>query len=513
MIYSNLSNNVPLYLLGFILHSSSIFMKNNPLIVQLASLSRKEMTRFAEFAASPYFTKHKQVRALTELLSEIHPDYTEKKCDRAAIYQKLNPGEPHQQSQLAIVFTYTLRLLEQFLIVESLAQDGILEDKTLYFSQLRKRNLNHLLKTDWETANEKRGVEPTLHGSKSSVFYEKKIRTAAEQDAISLQLGQTETQFLEQKQSLLDDYYLSESMKDACERSQRYRLLKTSPPAFLFFEKLMETLPSFPEKTLQSPAVNVYSQLYNLLTSNDLGQFQVCKITIKENEAYLDQDEIQNLYNYLQNFCIQQINNGHQQFLVEVFRLYQHQLDSQLLLVDGVLPEWHFKNIVTTGLRLDERQWVRDFIENYSEKLAESVAGNAYSYNLAAWFYHVGKPAEVLPLLLQVEYTDLRYNLDAKALLLRTYFDLEEEEALLAHTEAFSQFVKRNKSLTDFQKKGYFNLIRFSQRAFKLKMKEHFAKQDKWKEALQKLVSEMAKAEPIFNRTWLEGKVGKLRNW
>ncbi|MBK9015910.1 MAG: hypothetical protein IPM82_18635 [Saprospiraceae bacterium] len=79
---------------------------------------------------------------------------------------------------------------------------------------------------------------------------------------------------------------------------------------------------------------------------------------------------------------------------------------------------------------------------------------------LAAWFYHVGKAGRGASALLQVEYTDLRYNLDAKSLLLRTHFDLEEEEALLAHADV-RQFVKRNKSLTDFQKKATSNLIRF----------------------------------------------------
>ncbi|MCF8244554.1 MAG: hypothetical protein K9J37_08330 [Saprospiraceae bacterium] len=486
-------------------------MKNNPLIVQLASLSRKEMTRFVEFANSPYFNKHLQVRALAEYLSEIYPNFTDKKCERTFIFQKLNPGQPHQQSQLAIIFTYSIRLLEQFLIVESLAEEGRLEDKTLYFSQLRKRNLTNQLKTDWESKNENRTVETSEADGKSSQFYEKRIRTATEQDAIAMQLGRTETQFLEEKQAYLDGYYLSESLRDACERIQRYRLLKTSPPAFAFFEKTREALIEMPETIRQTPSIDVYFQLYALLKTDELSQFPVCKATIREHENHFDREELQNLYNYLQNFCIQQINNGHQQFLGEIFKLYQLQLDSQLLFVDGVLPEWHYKNIVTTGLRLEERAWVRDFIEKYSSMLAESVAGNAYSYNLAAWFYHVGKPEEVLPLLLQVEYTDLRYNLDAKSLLLRTYFDLEEEGALLAHADAFSQFVKRNKSLTDFQKKGYFNLIRFSQRAFKLKIKQDFAKQQKLEEGLQKLVADIGKTEPIFNRTWLEIKLKELR--
>jgi len=485
-------------------------MKNNPLFLLAKSLTRKEMTRFSEFAASPYFNKHKQVRLLVAYISDIYPDFSEKKCDRTVIFPQLFPGQPHDQPQLAIVFSYAARLMEKFLVVEALEANGQLSDKALYFSQLRKRNLNALLKTDWEKGTEKRSLGNHERDSTSDFLHEK-IRTASEKDAIALRLGQTETGYLEEKQAYLDDFYLTETLRDACERSQRYRLLKTTPPASLLLENMVGTLTANPALRQISPSVNVYFHLYNLLKNNVLGQFQVCKDTIRDNEPHLDREALQNLYNALQNYCIQQINNGHPRFLQEVFRLYQHQLDTQLLLVDGVLPEWHYKNIVTTGLRLDERQWVRDFIEKYSPSLAESVAVNAYSYNLAAWFYHVGKPTEVLPLLLQVEYTDLRYNLDAKSLLLRTYFDLEEEDALFSHCEAFGQFVKRNKSLTDFQKKGYFNLIRFSQRAFKLKLQKGFVKRENWQAGLQKLDAEMTEATPVFNQTWLEGKVKELK--
>lgn len=485
-------------------------MKSNPLIAHLATFSRKEMTRFAEFAASPYFNKHKQVRALAALLSEIYPDFSEKKCERGLLFQQLFPGQPHEQPQLAIVFTYTIRLLEQFLAIETLVENGGLEDKTLYSNQLRKRNLTQFLKLGGEKTTSNRDLPKVDFAEGASIFYQKQIRNLAEKDAIGLRLGNNGTLVLEQKQNALDSYYLTESLKDACERSERQRLLKSKNAESVVYEKIVEILDKDPDLLPISSPANIYFQLYKLLKNNDLEAFKPVKALIIEHEKSFGREEVQNLYNYLQNFCIHQINQGHQHFLKEVFNLYQHQLDQQLLLVDGVLPEWHYKNIVTTGLRLDERRWVRDFIEKYSQSLGEAVAENAYRYNLAAWHYHVGQPSEVLPLLLKVEFTDLRYNLDAKSLLLRTYFDLEEGEALLAHAEAFSQFVKRNKALTDFQKQGYFNFIHFAKRMFKLRMQADFAKRENWMESLQKLQNDMANAATIFNKSWLESKVKAL---
>lgn len=488
-------------------------MKNNPLVVHLASLNRKEMTRFHEFAASPYFNKHKDVRSLVALLSEMYPDFSEKKCTRTAIFQMLFPEKPHDQPSLAILFTYAIRLLEQFMVVEELSETGALHDKTLYSKQLRKRNLVSFLREDLvkpEIKTTKQARPINTEQIDSAAHFERKYRAAVEKDAVALALGQPVLSNLKEKQDHLDAFYLTEKLRDACEMHQRSRLLKAvSPPDFVL-EKLAEQLNADEKWAVNFPTVNSYLQVYNLLKTNDIDSFHQCLESVHEKLGHFNQEEAQNLFNYLQNHCIEQINRGNQGFLQEVFKLYQLQLENQFLMVNGVLPEWHYKNIVTTALRLDERTWVRNFIENYRANLAPTVADNAYSYNLAAYFYHIGQPKAVLPLLLQVEYTDLRYNLDAKSLLLRTYFDLEEGEALLAHAEAFTQFVKRNKSLSDFQKKGYFNLVRFAKKAYQLKQQQDFVKMEKWKENLHRFQLELRNEETVFNKVWLEAKLAEM---
>ncbi|MCU0347174.1 MAG: hypothetical protein MUC59_09525, partial [Saprospiraceae bacterium] len=317
--------------------------------------------------------------------------------------------------------------------------------------------------------------------------------------------------FLQEKQLHLDAFYLVEKLRDACEIVQRSRLMKTVLPADPMLDFLLEKLSTDATILDAQPVVATYLFLYKLLISSGLGDFKKCLETVQENERLLNREAAQGLYNTLQNYCIEQINRGDTVFLREIFKIYQLQLHSKLLLEEGVLPEWHYKNIVTTALRLEERQWARDFIEAYRKHLAPAAADNAYRFNLAAYFYHIGEASKVLPLLVQVEYTDLRYNLDAKALLLRTYFDLSEEEALLAHVEAFTQFVKRNKSLTEFQKKGYFNLIKLTQRAFKLNLQKDFLKPEKWQEQFGKLAADLKSAEPVFNRSWLVLKLEMLK--
>lgn len=496
-------------------------MKNNTLIVILSKLDRKEMTRFEAFARSPYFNKHKDVIALVGYLSQIYPHFSEKKCDREVIFQHLYPALPHRQQQLAIIFTYALRLLEQFLVLEQWRQAGEIEDKTLYSKALRSRDLLFLIKNNTEGkagggrngAGKSSGPAGIPQAAHDSQAYLQLARQAAEADQVAMQLGQTGSRLLDEKNSWLDAFYLTEKLKDACEWQQRKVLLKIEQQEDPILRPLLEFLDAHVENFGSFPPVIVYFRLCKLLIANEIKSYHATLAGIRQLEHFLPKETRQNVFNYLQNFCIQQINSGNQEFLRELFELYRYQLEKELLLVNGYLPEWHFKNIVTTGLRLDEHAWVRQFLENYRDSLHPEVRENAYSYNLAAFFYHLKNYEEVLRLLLSVEYTDLRYHLDAKSLLLRTYYDLEEEEALLSLTEAFRQFLKRNKSLSEFQKQGYFNLLRFTRLAFRLKMTKGFVPEKKWEADRKKLQAGLTSAETVFNQSWLKRVAAELENW
>ena len=93
-------------------------MLKNKLILLLNTFSKKEMTRFSEFAQSPYHNKHEEVQALVRYLATIYPQFSAKKCDRFRIFKKLFSDEPHDQARLALLFTYTFRLAKDFLSLE-----------------------------------------------------------------------------------------------------------------------------------------------------------------------------------------------------------------------------------------------------------------------------------------------------------------------------------------------------------------------------------------------------------
>jgi len=118
-------------------------MQGNPLIQIISTFTTKEMTRYVEFACSPYFNKHKDTIRLIRLLAKLFPDLSEKRCDRYRLFKKLFPQKPHHQANLSLLFTYAFRLLEKFLLTEQM--EGEAFDRQLHLlEQYRARGFYQL---------------------------------------------------------------------------------------------------------------------------------------------------------------------------------------------------------------------------------------------------------------------------------------------------------------------------------------------------------------------------------
>ena len=478
-------------------------MLNNSLILGLNKLSRKEMTRFRDFSLSPYHNKNVEVVAFLEYLNGIYPDFNEKRCDKYKIWSKITKRKTFNQAHFNLLISYALRLFESFLAVEKLTTKTE-EEQFLCMENLRERLLfKHYEKLFRNTSKDLKKGE-----YRDADYYLTQYRFANESDQKYLKVTQKRTDDgLQQKQDALDLWFMAMKLRDACEMYMRHRLYGQEYEAGLLTEVLDKI------KTQQAhfqdiPAVHIYYLAYEMLRLNEAKDYFLLKDEIEKQSSLFPKSELQNIYNYLQNFCIRQINQGATEFHKELFQIYRSQLEKGLIFdKEGNLLEWHYKNIVTVGLRSKNYDWVRAFIEDYKKYLLPEVIENAYSFNLANYFFAVKNYQEVLPLLIQVEYSDMRYKLDVRALLLRTYYHLEETEPFYALCDSFNQLLIRTKVLTDFQRKGYHNMIKMSRKIFAWRAARRFIAKPDWLREQGKLQVELEGLKPVFNEGWLRGEL------
>ncbi len=462
------------------------------------------MTRFKDFALSPYHNKHKGVQEILLYLNGHYPQFTEKNCGNAVLARALFPEKTEATAQIPVLLTYVRRLLYQFLDIEAY-EESSLSKSIFLLSQLRQKkqtkvHLKHL-------AQERKSTD--VQAVRDSAYFHKRFLLDGEADKMyTEQAVGKEKEALQQKANHLDAYYLSEKLKDACEMLVRSRMVKVDYSSILL-EAILQVVQQDKERYFEIPPVNVYYHIYQMIVKEDAQYYETAFQAVNEFSTFFPREELQNIYNYLQNYCVYQINKSRPEFLRASFQLYQIQLGKGLLFINDHLPEWHYKNIVTAGLRLEEVDWIRNFIEEYRPLLLAEVQENAYSYNLAAYYYATEEYKKAMQLLLQVSYTDARYSMSAKALLLRTYYDLEEHEALVALCKSFVQSLQRDKSIADFRRKGYKSLFKLTQKASQLRYRRPFTQKEKSKLALEKLKEEVAVTKP-FNKRWLEERVGRL---
>lgn len=480
-------------------------MQKNKLTQLLAVLSRREMTRFKEFAFSPYFNKHEDIQALVAYLSDVYPNFNTEQCDREVIFQALFPGEPHDQSRLALIFTYTMRLLENFLIQEQHQENEYAQQLLLLKAFRLKKQYHHYEKILQSVNKQCRNI--TL---KDDFYYHWHYQLAAEADTYYNQMQRRQTDHnIQYKQNNLDQFYLLEKIKDACEMHMRRRILNVDYSTRML-EAVQRELHDNEAEYTREPLILLYYQIYQMLTQEDTTFYFTAFQTLQRYEHSFTKSELHYIYNYFQNYCIQHINRGEGRFMEEIFKLYKAQLKQGLLFEDDHLSEWHFKNIVTVAIRLNEMTWVKDFIEQYKAKLPPEAQENAYRFNMASYHYAMQEYDKVLQLLLKVEYSDLRYSLGARALLLRTYYDLEEYEALISLVQSFTLYLRRNKLMADSNREGHQNLFKFTRRAAQLRAKLGYEDDEKLQKQLNKLKESINSAGPILNKGWLLEKIQEL---
>ena len=481
-------------------------MQKNNLIQLLKSFSRKEMTRFCEFIHSPYHNKHREVQVLVGYLNKIFPDFLEKKCNREKVFKTLFPKQKHDQANLALLFTYTFRLAKEFLTIERYKAQKERQSIDL-LQALRQKGQSEFYEKQLSQSQE--SLKATIF--RGSPFYWQQFTLAKESDLYFEPRSRKAIHSgIQEKQFFLDYFYLAEKLKDACELQVRSQILQVKADVF-FINNILETIEQHWINYQNIPSIAVYYHLYRMITEQDTEQYHQALPIIEQNTRFFPQKELKDIYTYIQNYCIKQINESNSAFMEELLKIYKIQLDRRLLHDEkNHLSEWHYKNIVTLGLRLKERDWVYQFLKKYQVDLPKESRDNAYRFNRAVYAYDIGDYDKVLELLVQVEYTNIQYSLSARWLLLRTYYELEESTSFLALCDSFRLYLQRNQLIAAFKKKGHEQGIRLVKKAFQIKQEIPYQKEEKTKRDIAKLKQEVSITDTIFNRGWLVEKVEDL---
>lgn len=308
--------------------------------------------------------------------------------------------------------------------------------------------------------------------------------------------GRTEESNIEAAAISLDQFYLLRKLQLSCEMQNVKNVIAHDYRLFMLEEILYWVNQNI---STVSPIILAYYYVYlSLRETDNIPYYKKLNTLVKENESSIPIAELRKLYQYQMNFCIKKINLGDTGFQNELFALYQSALKNGVLLLNGFLSQWDYKNIVTISLRLQEIQWAGSFIYQFKSSLHPDERENAFTYNEAYYHFYIADYSQVLKKLQKLNFTDLYYQLDSRALILKTYYEQEDEEAFRYFSQSFSLFIRRNRFISEYQRTIYLNLIQFAKKSFSARFKPEKAAQ---------LLKALEERPQVADINWLRKKL------
>lgn len=422
------------------------------------SLSLAERDRLEAFVCSPYHNTHQGVTDLHQLFRKADNPEAES-LQKSAVFDVLFPGQAFDDAKIRHLMSYFRKVIEDFLAVEALNQDPDTRERYL-LKTLRKKGQHKIFEQKWKASLHRLEKQ----GDRNTSYYEHRFRLFEERAQTIPGRDKHLSESLVQLAANLDTWLLSLRLQNACDLISHQKVVRTT------FQPGLETsLLNYVEdnQLMAIPAIGAYYHTARMLRENSEEHFRKLKRMLSDTASQLDREAAHALYLYAINFCIGQLNEGKQHYLRETFSLYQEALEKEIMLENGHLSPWTYKNIVAAGLKLREFEWTEHFLQAYRRRLDPIHQDSMYAYNLARMRFAQQDFKAVTKLLRTLETKDLFTRIDAKVMISKSFFELGEQNLLEYHLENFKQLLGRKEVLT-YHRDKYLNFIRYFKKVIRL---------------------------------------------
>ncbi len=480
-------------------------MQQSRLIRAISDLSLRQREQFRQFVVSPYFNQHEKTIALLEIiLRELRRK--EPQLDREKVFKKLFPKKKYEEQKIHNVMSYLMRLYHQFLATEQFRSQP-LREQLFTLEEAYDSGSWDIFKNRSKYLEKSLKKHPSLDSQYHYVQYRfSYLRGNYRADHID----RADRKMFQQMLTHLDNFYLVEKLKYSCILTAHEMVMNASYD-FQFLNETLDYLHKNWDTYSQHPTIAAYRTILLMLREDDnIQYYNALRHYLREDVKQFSEEDVKQFFTFAFNHCIRLINQGHDDYQQQLFELYQQSLNTEALYEGDQLSEWDYKNITTLGCRLGEFDWTEDFLERYKEKLPLAQQENAYNYGFAVLYFSKKQYDKAQRLLLTVQFTEVQYYLAGTFLLIRTYYEQDDTEALLSLLETFRIYVMRSKKMTTKEKKGYFNLIKFTKKLVLLRNSSFTFSRSEFEKEVATLQQKIETTDNIISRSWLLSECRKM---
>jgi len=486
---------------GLQLTTNLYMLISTKLLSLLKTFSKHELNSFKKFVASPFHNEQQELVQLFAIIDQ-HFRASEKvqktnPLQKEIVWKYIFDKKPYNDVRLRRLSSDLIKLVYSFLSYNIYKKNGLSESlnllKVLRQLSLKKHfdstlnQLNHSLEK-----NELRNSD--YHLSSYNINYNLFNFPKDFRSKINLFSN------LEKADYHLECFFIIKKLENYCDyigyrEGISFNGEISLPPNFLDYVEN--------SVFINEPALKAYFFVTKmLLNSKETTFFLNLKEHLAKNKIHFSLQELDVFYTHLKNFCIVKINIGQTEYFNRLFDIFKTLVSEKIILKEGIISHQSYKNIVTVGLKIEEYNWVENFIQEYTKHLPKEHRENTIAYNLAKVYFYQNQFNDVIKLLREVEYKNHVYALGGKLLLLKTYYELKEYNPLDSLIDSFRIYIRRNKIISKEVKQQYLNLLRFVK-----KLSSTIAGD---KKSVEKIRAQIAKCKALAGKKWILEKVEEL---
>lgn len=462
-------------------------MRNSKLGQLLQTFNSSDWKRFIAFIDSPYFNTNEEVSKLGHCLHDTRGALELTKED---VFTHCFSGSKYNAQRMGTLMNYLLKLAEQFLSVQKFLADDFESPKHQLWELSNRKLRKHY---DFLLRKLERQLDQKASAVSADVLLQQFQLAEVKMFHFSNQKVRRGDPIMQEVYQRLNVYYYSKVLQYACALISWQLVVNGKFELSEVTTNLIEDLYDNPP---EYPLILIYLSIYKAIVTGEEENGKHFRDLLDYLEQYkgnIDHQEIQEVYLYAINFCARKIRKGDSGYSNIVLNLYDEGIQNKYLHTNGYLSHWTYTNVVKMGLLQERYDWVERFIHRYKRELQPKFYEDAFHFNLAELYFTRGLYNEVLDQVQHLSFSDPYYNLGARMILIKTFYEMEEEETMLSRLASFTGFLKRDTKLSDTYQQTCLNFCKLLHQILKVNSAHK----------KEKLLQEVEQTKPLAERNWL----------
>ncbi len=484
-------------------------MRESKLTEMVKGITPVEFKRFGEFLNSPFHNKSRKLIQLYELINFNFDGFDANIITNEKIAKAIFNGEGDKDQNVRTLISSFTTLLEDFLIIEELNKNSI-KQKNFLLKSLRDRNI---LKTFDMISKEISEIQQKEFNRNTDYYYNeftfKETWLNYHGEDLDLDLDKS---YMEMSENA-DHLFIVTKLKVLNTVISRKILFPKGwiPTGISIYKSYwaVDSILKYIEKNNDKienghPIIfSEYKILMMVLEPDKIKHFHDLEKHVFNNIEKYSEEELEQVYYSLSNYCINKVATGEDKFVNELYKIHTNFEKTGFYAKNKNLQYTDFIGVIICGLNMKQIKWVEFFFETYKGNIASEVKRDTINLTSALISFNLKKYKECIGHLNKVGYKYTYFYMKSKETLIKTYYELGEFESLEAVIDTAKHYLKRHKEILSIHFDRYILFMNYVINLIKLDKKQ--------KPELKILMKKLDENRTTIAREWLIEKIIEMK--